>query len=108
MKAITTRYRGMTATRPARYTASDLDGNRATVSGDTRGYASHEAAARALCAKMGWYGELVGGAVADGYVWVWIDNRSTLIAIDPTVEALKGIGRVCVPRSKRAGGAARR
>lgn len=78
MKAITTRYHGPTNTRGARISARDLDGNRATISYpyDLSGEAVHRAAADQLCAKMGWTGRLVGGAVARGYVFVF-DEAAT-------------------------------
>jgi len=74
MKAITTKYHGPTNTRGSRITASDLDGNRITISypHELSGEAVYRAAAEALREKMGWKGELIGGAVKDGYVFVFV------------------------------------
>ncbi len=81
MKAITTKFLGPTNTRPARIVASDLDGNRVTISygqaGDG-GMGEFRAAADALCAKMSWPGELVGGAVKDGYVFVFMSTSGSV------------------------------
>jgi len=73
MKAITTKYYGPTNHRGARIVASDMDGNRATISypHDLSGEAVHRAAADQLCGKMGWTGSLVGGAIKQGYVFVF-------------------------------------
>ena len=75
MKAIETRYLGPTDHRGSRIVASDSDGNRVTI-----GYKSeldsdqnHKAAAVALCDKMGWKGDLAGGWVKRGMVWVFLD-----------------------------------
>lgn len=37
----------------------------------------HQVAARALCDRLGWAGELVGGTLPDGVsrVWVFVENR---------------------------------
>lgn len=74
MKAIITKFHGPTDTRGSRYSASDGDGNRVTVSTDFRLSAdgNHAAAALALCAKMGWGGDLIQGWVRAGeYVHVF-------------------------------------
>jgi hypothetical protein len=80
MKAITTKYHGPTNTRGARITASDMDGNRVTVSRNLNEDVeqSHAAAAWALCLKMNWHGKLWGGSTKEGMVWVFEDNRRTL------------------------------
>lgn len=76
MKAITTKYHGPSNTRGARISASDMDGNRATIDYpyDLSGEACHKAAADQLCAKQGWMGAdtLVGGAIKGGYVFVFV------------------------------------
>jgi hypothetical protein len=80
MKAIRTRYKGPTDTRGSRIIASDEDGNRAIISypHELSGEAVHRAAADALVAKMDWgsdrYGKLAGGALKDGYVFVFVPN----------------------------------
>ena len=67
MKTITTKYHGPTNIKPSRVTASDEDGHRVTlVSND------HDAAAVALCAKMGWtQHNLVRGNQKHGNVYVF-------------------------------------
>ena len=96
MKAITTRYRGPTNTRGARIIASDMDGNRATISYpyELSGEAVHRKAAEALCAKMGWAGSLEGGAINGGYVFVFttppIDDHRTWTTRPPTPAAQGG------------------
>ena len=73
MKAITTKYHGPSNVRGSRVSASDLDGNRVTISYpyELSGEDVHRKAADALCAKMGWTGALAGGAVKHGYVFVF-------------------------------------
>lgn len=73
MKAIVTKYHGPTDTRGSRITASDEDGNRVTIGYpyELSGEAVHRAAAVALCAKMGWTGDLVAGSLRTGYVFVF-------------------------------------
>lgn len=76
MKAITCKYLPPTNTKPSRIKAYDMDNNQVTInyqsadssSGDT--YRVYERAARALCDKMGWNIEIVGGGIKDGYVFV--------------------------------------
>ena len=74
MKAIITKYYGPTDTQGARVSASDEDGNRATISYpyELSGEAVHRAAADALCSKMGWSGRLAGGSLKNGYVFVFV------------------------------------
>lgn len=72
MKAILTKYHGPTNTRGSRISATDGDGNRVTVPYDhsmSLGR-NHDAAALALCARLGWGGRLVCGATARGYAYV--------------------------------------
>src|SRR5208282_2036790 len=73
MKAIKTKYKGPTNTRGSRIIASDEDGNRVTISYPYQlsGEAVHLAAAKALCDKMGWTGDLIGGSLKNGYVFVF-------------------------------------
>jgi len=74
MKAIVTKYHGPTNFKGSRISASDEDGNRITISYpyELSGYeAVHRKAAEALCDKMGWTGELVGGSLKRGYVFVF-------------------------------------
>ena len=73
MKAIKTKYKGPTNTRGSRIIASDEDGNRVTISYpyELSSEACHRKAADALCAKMGWTGNLVSGSLNNGYVFVF-------------------------------------
>ena len=80
MKAITAKFISATNTRPSRIAASDLDGNRVIIPFD-HDRETHEGpyrkAANALCVKMSWPGELVGGAVKDGYVFVFMSTSGS-------------------------------
>lgn len=74
MKAITTKFHGPTNTKPSRYSASDQDGNKVTLSTDFtfNSDGNHDRAAVALCHKMGWLTHnLVRGSLAQGYVYVF-------------------------------------
>ncbi len=73
MKAIVTKYHGPTNMRGSRITASDEDGNRITISYpyELSGEDVHRKAAQALCDKMSWGGELIGGSLKNGYVFVF-------------------------------------
>src|SRR5258708_4084246 len=77
MKAIVTKYHGPTNHKGSRITASDEDGNRVTISypHELSGEDCHRAAADALCKKMGWDGELIGGSLKRGYVFVFSPCR---------------------------------
>lgn len=74
MKAIQTKYHGPTNTRGSRIIADDGDGNRVSISYpyELSGEDVHRKAAEALREKMGWKGELVGGALKNSYVWVFV------------------------------------
>lgn len=73
MKAITTKYLPMTATRPARVLATDNDGNSLVVGADS--VDAHSMAAKKLKDKMGWKGRMVGGNLRSGStVWVFADG----------------------------------
>jgi hypothetical protein len=74
MKAIKTKYKGPTNTRGSRIIASDEDGNRITIPYpyELSGEDVHRKAAEALCTKMGWRGQLVGGSLKNGYVFVFM------------------------------------
>lgn len=73
MKAIMTKYKGPTNHHGSRIIASDEDGNRVIVPYNhaLNSDQMHRAAADALCAKMGWTGELIQGGIRNGYVFVW-------------------------------------
>lgn len=73
MKAIITTRLAPTNTRGCRIKASDCDGNRITIAWDYTldGEGPYRKAAAALCAKMGWEGEMVAGFTSVGYVFVF-------------------------------------
>lgn len=79
MKAITTKFHGLTNVKGSRYSASDLDGNRVMLSTDfaLSSEGNHDRAALALCEKMSWTGTLVRGGLANGNVYVFdgVDER---------------------------------
>lgn len=89
MKAITTKYKGPTNTRGSRIYASDEDGNRTSISYpyELSGVDVHAKAALALCAKMGWTGDLIGGGTKDGYVFVWTNSSRVFKATGKAVAA---------------------
>ena len=71
-KAIVTKYLPATSTRSSGVKASDEEGNTITIPYDHtllhgQRYAK---AAVALCKKMGWGTNLVGGSIKNGYVFV--------------------------------------
>ena len=73
MKAIKTMYLGPTNARGPRIKATDCDRNHITLSWD---YAldsdeNHKMAAKALCDKMNWKGDLVMGGFPDYNVHVF-------------------------------------
>ena len=73
MKAIQTKYMGPTNFKGSRIKASDCDGNTLTIPypHELSGEDVHRKAAEALRDKMGWTGELIGGALKDGYAFVF-------------------------------------
>lgn len=83
MKAILTRFHGPTNTRGSRYSASDSDGNRVSVSADyaLNSDGNHDAAAVALCVKMGWTKHgLVRGGWKGGNAYVF-DSQYERVAV---------------------------
>lgn len=74
MKAITTKYLPSTNTKGSRIKAYDEDGNSVIISypyGLSTPAAHHEAAI-ALCEKMQWSKNIVGGGTTKGYVFVFV------------------------------------
>jgi hypothetical protein len=71
MKAILTKYHGPGNVRGARISAVDSDGNRVSTPYPNAqvGEDCHRLAAQALCDKMGWRGNLVGGGTKTGYAF---------------------------------------
>ena len=78
MKAIITKYIGPTDTRGSRIKASDEDGNSITIGYDYAAESAHVVAARKLCEKMNWHGELVEGGLGDRSVFVFVDGEQTI------------------------------
>jgi hypothetical protein len=74
MKAIETRYFGPSNVKGSRIKAFDCDNNSVTIGypHELSGEDCHRKAAEALCAKMKWTGELVGGSTKKGYVFVFV------------------------------------
>ena len=70
MQAIVTKYLGATNWRDSRVKATAEAGS-VTVSWDDALNArdNYDNAARALCERLGWAGELVRGGTSDGYVY---------------------------------------
>jgi hypothetical protein len=82
MKAIITKYKGVTNARQAHCRASDSDGNNASVSYDLSlsSLQNHSAAVEKLCRKMKWSGSLVCDELCPGQmVWVWLRNGPDLV-----------------------------
>lgn len=75
MKAIVTKYHGATDFKGNRISASDLDDNRVYIDypHELSSEDAHRKAAEALRDKMGWAGELIGGAIKSGYAFVFKD-----------------------------------
>ena len=75
MKAIETKYLGPSGHRGSRIKATDHDGNAVTIGypHELSGMACHRKAADALCEKMGWKGDLIGGGLGPGrYAFVFL------------------------------------
>lgn len=77
MKAIITKYLPVTEQRGSRIKACDSDGNYVTIQYPFELTVSqaHLKAAVALRDKMGWTGELIGGATKTGYAFVFTDSE---------------------------------
>jgi hypothetical protein len=73
MIAILTKYLGPTDTKGSRYKAYTSNGQSITLDADHRkDYdLNHDAAAKALCQKMGWKGSLVRGGIETGFAYVF-------------------------------------
>ena len=82
MKAILTKVIPCTNTKPTRVKAYTEGGNSIMVSwsecegnGDRTQGQSHLYAARKLCDKMKWAGELLGGGTPEGYYFVFAETK---------------------------------
>ena len=85
--AIITRYHGPTNTRGARISADAGMGRRCSIPYDHAAYNPHDVAALALCAKMGWEGDLTRSGAPDGHgnVYTFIDVQNYHRVENPTV-----------------------
>lgn len=78
MQAIITKYICMTETKPARIKAECASGSIVIpYDYDLDGSAKHRKAAEALREKLGWTGDLVGGAMPNdsGYAFVFGESQ---------------------------------
>ena len=76
MVAIETKYIGCTNTRGSRIKAVSGNGNSITI-GYPHEFSNaecHFQAAKALCEKMDWAGELIAGGTRSGYVFVFANS----------------------------------
>ena len=80
MKAITTKYLCPTNFKGSRIKAYDIDGNSVTVSyrhdlnSEQNHQQNHQQAASALLRKINQSGNLVGGSVKNGMVFVFLEK----------------------------------
>lgn len=82
MKAILTKCLPATNTKPTRIKAYTEGGNQVTLSWSTcedmakdiSGGQVHLSAAQALCRKMGWSENIIGGGAPNGYVFVFKES----------------------------------
>lgn len=75
MQTIETRFHGPTNTKGSRYSARNADGKSVILSTDfaLNSDENHARAAIALCEKMGWDGQLIGGQTKAGrYTFVFV------------------------------------
>ncbi len=95
MKAIRTRFAGVTNTKPSRIIATDYDGNSFTLSypHELTSDDAHRKAAESLLAKMGWNNEIVGGGWGSDYVWVMLPKGQTVAS----AETPAAVPDICVP-----------
>lgn len=108
MKAIRTRYLPATICSPAKYAATDGDGNRISVTvseieqelgdGNWTPDGHHRLAAKKLCEKMGWKGEFVtgyyAGANAFFHVFLSPEQAAATELLDALRETLRTLVRV--------------
>lgn len=78
MQAITTKFHGPTNYKGARVSAR-CESSRITIGWDhaLNGDANHAAAAKALCVKMGWTGDMVAGWLPDNTGYAFVFTTST-------------------------------
>lgn len=78
MQTITTKPLPATATKPARIKAT-ASGGGGSITISASGDESHMQAMRQLCNKLNWHGFIAGGHTNDGMVWVFLDEKLTVI-----------------------------
>lgn len=79
MKTIVVKYHGATESRGSRLSATDESGNRVVIPYPHEAHDAPEAAARALCEKIGWKGKMISGSGVKG--------RFTRVFVGPIIEA---------------------
>lgn len=85
--AIVTKYHGPTNTRGARISANAGMGRRCSIPYDHAAHNPHDTAALALCAKMGWEGDLTrSGGIHSGNVYTFRDEAGYHTVKNPTVD----------------------
>lgn len=97
MQTITTNYLGATNFKGSRIIAKASGSTaRAVVSYDSglSDEAAHLEGVKALCSKMGWTGELIGGHTQEGMVWVFVAGLSPRIILPNSEYSCKVCGRV--------------
>jgi hypothetical protein len=84
MKAIKTTILAPTDRLGTRIKATDEDGNAVILPyrHELRDDENHARAATALCEKIGWDGELCGGSLKHGMVWVFISPSTPCISVE--------------------------
>jgi hypothetical protein len=84
--AIVTKYHGPTETRGSRISADAGEGRRVSISYDHAASNPHDSAALALCAKMGWEGDLTRSGAPDGRgnVYTFRDDAGYHTVKNPT------------------------
>ncbi len=88
MKAILTKYHGPTDTEHSWIGAFDMDRNRIAIPypHELSGEECYRVAAQALCDKMHWTGRMVGGAIRDGYAFVFVDDDAVRSALRTMID----------------------
>ena len=76
MQAIITKYIGLTNTKPGRIKAASGSGCHITISYDHAldTFEAHREAAIALCNKLNWSTDIIGGGLQYGYAFVFANS----------------------------------
>lgn len=84
MQTITTKYVSPTATSGAKIRATSTGGDKVTVPYNYNDEKlGHVEAAQKLKDKLGWKGEMVGGNIKDGYVFVFVNDDLRVNPVPP-------------------------